>query len=685
MADTIERIYKLTVDGAQAARDLNAIAKSTQDAEKRFDAAAASIKKVAGALAAGFTVGTVLSSIKSNIDAMDELSKSVSKVGIAAEDLQKLRYAADLSGLSAEDLDKSIGKLAVSMADLETGTTGAHKALRAIGVQSGDSPVQALDKIADEFAKMPDGIEKTALAIEIFGKAGKDLIPLLNGGSAGLKELTDEAERYGVVLSGGTLKAAEAFNDNLSRLEGVMGGVMKQITAGLLPALQAISQSFVDSASTGDGFVETGDAIGEVLVNLTGVALKAGATLKAFGLVIGAVAAAAANPGQAGTIFTALVEDINALDRTTNEKLKKLEADYKSFRESTKAGAPQDTAGDGPASAALKAAAAAEALAKKQREADAAAAKALAARTKAIREHQKVEDEAWKQLAEQARIAEDAQKRADEALVARTSKLSAYEKAILEVDRAAEERLDRIEEEGARQQYLVDLLDETSDVYANATEAQRAYARSQLEVATTTAVAGETIAKQTSEVDVLTQGFENFFDNLASGTADVEDLFKRMVQSIIAELLKLWAKKYIIDALTNAFGGASGGGGGAAGRLGLAFDSGAVVPFAKGGVLTRPTTFPMALAGEAGPEAIMPLQRTASGDLGIVAQQPALNVTINNNAPVSVSTQQTNGGLTITIDEIKASLAADVMRGGNDFATAAERAWGLSRGSAAAF
>ena len=305
MADTIERIYRLTVDGAQAARDLNAIAKSAENADKRFEGALNMVKKFAGVMAAGFTVGAIVSSIKRNIDAMDELSKSVQKVGIAAEDLQKLRYAADLSGLSAEDLDKSIGKLAVSMTDLATGTTDAHKALRAIGVQSGDSPVQALDKIADEFAKMPDGIDKTAMAITIFGKAGAALIPLLNGGSKGLKELADEAERYGVVLSGTTLKSAEAFNDNLTRLEGVAGGVMKQLTAGLLPALQAISQSFVDSASTGDGFVETGDAIGMVLVKVAGIALQAGAVLKAFGLIIGAVAAAAANPLGAREVFEA--------------------------------------------------------------------------------------------------------------------------------------------------------------------------------------------------------------------------------------------------------------------------------------------------------------------------------------------------------------------------------------------
>jgi phage-related minor tail protein len=183
-------------------------------------------------------------------------------------------------------------------------------------------------------------------------------------------------------------------------------------------------------------------------------------------------------------------------------------------------------------------------------------------------------------------------------------------------------------------------------------------------------------------MDVLNKGFEDFFSNLAQGTADVEDLFKRMAQSIIAELLKIWAKKYIIDTLVRFFNGGSS----TANATGNAFDSGAVVPFARGGVISQPIMFPMALAGEAGPEAIVPLRRTASGDLGVQAQQQPLQITINNNAPnVAVATRQTPEGLEITVEQVKAALVADVLRGGNDFASAAESAWGLSRGHAAAF
>lgn len=60
---------------------------------------------------------------------------------------------------------------------------------------------------------------------------------------------------------------------------------------------------------------------------------------------------------------------------------------------------------------------------------------------------------------------------------------------------------------------------------------------------------------------------------------------------------------------------------------------GGVTPFAKGGVIATPSYFPLGrgtgLAGEAGPEAIMPLQRGADGRLGVAGGGRAVNVTFN--------------------------------------------------------
>jgi hypothetical protein len=112
---------------------------------------------------------------------------------------------------------------------------------------------QLLLDMAERFSTMPDGIEKTAMATKVFGKAGMDLIPFLNQGKDGIKELMDEAEKLGIVLDAKTAAASEALNDNLTRLETSTRGLMVQAIAPLIPFLSAMSDEMVKTRKEGEG------------------------------------------------------------------------------------------------------------------------------------------------------------------------------------------------------------------------------------------------------------------------------------------------------------------------------------------------------------------------------------------------------------------------------------------------
>ena len=204
----------------------------------------------------------IAEAIPQTIKQFDDLSKTSQKIGVPVEQLAALRHAADLSDVSSESLTKGLGKLARSVVDAAQGSTTAVAAYQALGLQfrNADGSLKSvgdlLPQIADKFAAMKDGSAKTALAMQIFGKAGADLIPLLNGGSAGLSEMTAEAKALGLVISTDTAKTAEAFNDNLTRLSRVMTGVVTQVTANILPALAQFSQFLIDSAKS-SGFLKT--------------------------------------------------------------------------------------------------------------------------------------------------------------------------------------------------------------------------------------------------------------------------------------------------------------------------------------------------------------------------------------------------------------------------------------------
>ena len=99
---------------------------------------------------------------------------------------------------------------------------------------------------------------------------------------------------------------------------------------------------------------------------------------------------------------------------------------------------------------------------------------------------------------------------------------------------------------------------------------------------------------------------------------------------------------------------------------GGAFSSGRVSAFAKGGVITGPTTFPMrggtGLMGEAGPEAIMPLSRGADGSLGVKTQTGRSNVTVNMNI-----TTPDAGSFTRSRAQVAAGLSRAMQRGQRNF------------------
>ena len=184
------------------------------------------VNPITGAVAA-ITAATVklAADFKGAIDTGDQLNKLSQKTGIAVEKLSELAYAGDLADVNLESLATGIKKLSVNMAEAATNTNSkAAEAFKALGVAVKDSNgnLRSSDAVmadlADRFASMKDGAGKTALAVALFGKAGADLIPLLNQGGQGLADMADEAKKLGLVMTGETAKNAEEFNDNVKKL-----------------------------------------------------------------------------------------------------------------------------------------------------------------------------------------------------------------------------------------------------------------------------------------------------------------------------------------------------------------------------------------------------------------------------------------------------------------------------------
>lgn len=229
--------------------------KAARESEKRMAQIQKNAKAVGVALAAaGAAAGAfAVAQVKAAIDSADALSKQSKAVGIAVEDLSALNYAAELSDVSVEQLSGSLNKFNRTIDDASDGTGAGAEAFDALGVsiKNADGTLKSnldlVKEIADAFQEMPDGIQKSALAQDLFGKSGAKLIPLLNDGSEGLAMMADEAERLGLIIDGDTAAAAEQFNDNLTRLSKSADALGIALAEDFLPPLTRITNEMVEA------------------------------------------------------------------------------------------------------------------------------------------------------------------------------------------------------------------------------------------------------------------------------------------------------------------------------------------------------------------------------------------------------------------------------------------------------
>jgi hypothetical protein len=158
---------------------------------------------------AGAAVVAGLSAItKQVIDTGDALSKMSVKTGVAVEDLSKLEYAANLSGVSFEQLEKGLVTLGQQIGSAGAGNAEAAKKFESLGVSVRDSggklrpTIEVFYDIADAIAALPEGAAQTNAAIDIFGaKVGRDLVVALAGGSEAIKAMGQELTDLGGVMS----------------------------------------------------------------------------------------------------------------------------------------------------------------------------------------------------------------------------------------------------------------------------------------------------------------------------------------------------------------------------------------------------------------------------------------------------------------------------------------------------
>lgn len=248
-------------------------------------------------LGASAAVGSSILAVgKSTADYAGDMYDMARGAGIGVEAFQKLAYAGRMSGVETEKLSASLVKFDRMVAEATGGNKTYMQTFEDLGIKIKDSagnlrqPNEIFEDVADIFHNTEDGIGKTALAVELFGKSGADLIPMLNDGKAGLKAFYAEAERLGLALSNEMIAKGDAFSDQLENIGEQVKGVKLQLGAALIPALSAATEKISKVIDKITKWVQENPELAATIGNIAMTTGKWIAILGTAAIAIGSVA-----------------------------------------------------------------------------------------------------------------------------------------------------------------------------------------------------------------------------------------------------------------------------------------------------------------------------------------------------------------------------------------------------------
>lgn len=229
MTETKIRIS--AIDATQAAF------RSVQDNVGKLKGA---LSGVGGQLAAAFSVAAIAAFTKSLVDAANELQDVADRTGVAAVELSRLGVAAKLNASSQEEVNDAVQKLSKSIAEASTGAGAQADAFAALGISVRDvngnikPTLDIFNEIANAFNRAEDGAVKVAIAQDLLGRSGSNLIPLLNQGAGSLSN-------YNAQFSDEFIQQSAKFNENLDKLNIRF----KTLAATILgPVVEALNKFF---------------------------------------------------------------------------------------------------------------------------------------------------------------------------------------------------------------------------------------------------------------------------------------------------------------------------------------------------------------------------------------------------------------------------------------------------------
>ena len=311
------KTQQFVTDFRKSEKAVVAFGESTVDTGKSLSAGLTLPIAAAGAAIVGIIAKTT--------QLADQFLLLSQKSGISTTAIQELQFAGDIAGVSIETLTNSSAVLTRNIVDASNGVGEAKDSIAALGLQITDSngALKSQETLFFDTVRalgaVENATERSALAQEVFGRGGKEIIPLLELGAGGLDKMRARAHELGLVMGGETIKSFDTLDDKLTELSGAFTGAMTSIATGFLPLIEdslfpAIEQKIIPAIQTMadmvrrgvDAFVALPGPVQAGIAGFVGILAAIGPLAIALGSIMTLMPVITAGFATLGTVIAAI-------------------------------------------------------------------------------------------------------------------------------------------------------------------------------------------------------------------------------------------------------------------------------------------------------------------------------------------------------------------------------------------
>ncbi|MEO0033524.1 MAG: hypothetical protein RIS94_3282, partial [Pseudomonadota bacterium] len=275
------------------------------------------------------------SAVAQGLEYASSLGETSQQLGVSSKAMQEYRYAASQAGVSQDEMDAGLSKLNKTIGEAAMGGKSQAAAFEKLGISIRDANGHVRDagdvipEVAQALQRIHSPAERAAVLVELFGKSGQKLAPLLADGAAGVNDLRQAAHQLGLVLSEDQIQRADATADKISALNQALSAHIASTVADNANAILQLANALAIGAGRAAQFASKYTAATSAM----GGAIAGGRIGGLPGAIIGTVGGYVG-----GSMIAQAAEDSNMDIRFRTQKLKVATAQFRRMQAENKNG-----------------------------------------------------------------------------------------------------------------------------------------------------------------------------------------------------------------------------------------------------------------------------------------------------------------------------------------------------------